>query len=270
MRTRGALAAIGLAAAVVAAHAQEPSFDVASVKVNTSGAAVSRISAPEKTGRFDATNAPLRVLILSAYRIAGFQLTGGPSWIDSLRVDIAARTAARATRDEIERMLRVLLAERFRLVVRRDTREMPVYALTVAREDKRLGPRLRATTADCAAAATGAPVPPATPGQLLCNTRMTPTSINAGSMSMTRLAATLTGIVGRRVTDDTQLSGTYDLQLAFTPELPPPAAAVPPSADADAPSIFTALQEQLGLRLTATRGPVDVLVIESVDRPTPD
>jgi uncharacterized protein (TIGR03435 family) len=271
MRTWAPLTAVWLAANFVTTYGQEPSFDVASVKVNTSGAAISRISAPTGTGRFDATNAALRTLILNAYGIAGFQLTGGPSWIDSMRVDIAARTMATATRDEIEHMLRALLAERFHLVVRRETREMPAYALVVARDDRRLGPRLNVTATDCAAAATaarGAAPPPSTSGQLLCNTRMTPTSVNAGGMSMARLAATLTGVVGRPVTDETHLTGVYDLQLAFTPEQPLPGA--PTAPDPDAPSIFTAVQEQLGLRLDATRGLVDVLVIESVEAPTPD
>ena len=268
MRRLPALVAILLAAQVAAAQGLEPSFDVASVKVNTSGAQISRMSAPSGTGRFEATNASVRALILLAYRLQGFQLTGGPSWIDSVRVDIAARAAApTATRDEIERMLRTLLAERFHLAVHSERREMPVYALVVARDDGRLGPRLQTSTTDCGAVGARDASPQSPSGQLLCTTRMSPTSINAGSMSMTRLAVTLSGIVGRLVTDDTRLTGTYDLQLTFAPERPLLGVTTPPPVDPDAPSIFAAVREQLGLRLDARRGMVDVVVIDRVDPP---
>jgi uncharacterized protein (TIGR03435 family) len=228
------------------------------------------MAAPTGTGRFEVTNAPVRMLILNAYGIPGFQLAGGPSWIETVRVDVIGRAAATVTRDEISRMVRGLLAERFNLAVHREQREMPVYTLVGAREDRRLGPRLQASTTDCATAtAPGAAAPQLPSGQLLCTTRMSPASINAGGMTMARLAQTLSGIVGRVVTDETKLAGTYDLQLAFTPEQPLPPGA-PPPADPDAPSIFAALQEQLGLRLESQRGPVEFLIIDSIERPTPD
>ena len=256
-----------LIAGIVTARGQEPAFEVASVRVNTSGAPVSRISAPDGTGRFETTNTSVRMLILNAYGIPGFQLAGGPSWIDSVHVDVLARGRAGATRAEISAMVRTLLAERFDLVVRRDRREMPVYALVVASDDRRLGPRIQASTTDCAAAAApGAPAPQTASGQLLCTTRMSPFTINAGGMTMARLAQSLSGIVDRVVTDETKLPGGYDLQLAFTPERPPPPGA-PPPADPDAPSIFAALQEQLGLKLDARRGMVEMLVIDRIDRP---
>jgi uncharacterized protein (TIGR03435 family) len=164
-------------------------------------------------------------------------------------------------------MVRGLLAERFNLAVHREQREMPVYSLVVARDDRRLGPSLHASTTDCASAtAAGGAAPQLPSGQLLCTTRMSPASINAGGITMARLAQTLSGIVGRVVTDETKLTGTYDLQLAFAPEQPPPPGA-PPPADPDAPSIFAALQEQLGLKLNTRRGLVDVLVIDRVDPP---
>ena len=265
MRTRALICATWVAAALGAAHGQEPSFEVASVKVNTSGGPISRMVAPTGTGRFEATNVPVRMLILNAYGIPGFQLAGGPPWIDSVRVDVAARAATSVTRDEISRMVRGLLAERFNLAVHREQRQMPVYSLVVARDDRRLGPRLHAATTDCAAVTAARGAAPQLPsGQLLCTTRMSPTSINAGGMTMARLAQTLSGIVGRVVTDETTLTGGYDFQLAFAPEQPLPPGA-PPSTDPDAPSIFAALQEQLGLKLNASRGMVEVLVIDRVD-----
>jgi uncharacterized protein (TIGR03435 family) len=254
-------------AAIATAHGQELAFEVASVKINTSEAPVSRMTAPDGTGRFEATNVPVRMLILNAYGIPGFQLAGGPSWIESLRVDVLARGAAGATRAEISAMVRTLLAERFNLVLRREPREMPVYALVVARDDRRLGPRMQASTTDCTASAKpGGPAPQTASGQLLCTTRMTPFTLNAGGMTMARLAQTLSGIVDRVVTDETKLQGGYDLQLSYTPERPPPPGA-PPPADPDAPSIFAALQEQLGLKLDARRGKVEMLVIDRIDQP---
>ena len=267
MRTRALICATCVAAGLGMVHGQEPSFEVASVRVNTSGSPISRMAAPTGTGRFEVTNAPVRMLILNAYGLPGFQLTGGPSWIDSVRVDVVARAATTVTRDEISRMVRGLLAERFNLAVHREQREMPVYSLVVARDDRRLGPRLHASTTDCAiATAAGGAAPQLPSGQLLCTTRMSPASINAGGMTMARLAQTLSGIVGRVVTDETTLLGTYDLQLTFAPEQPPPPGASTP-ANPDAPSIFAALQEQLGLKLNTRRGMVDVLVIDRVDPP---
>ena len=267
MRNRSLAGVLCVIAGIAAARGQEPAFEVASVKVNTSSAPVSRISAPEGTGRFETTNTSVRMLILNAYGIPAFQLAGGPSWLDSLHVDVLARGAAGATRAEISAMVRTLLAERFNLVVRRETREMPVYALIVARDDRRLGPRMQASTTNCAAAAApGAPAPQTASGQLLCTTRMSPFTINAGGMTMARLAQTVSGIVDRVVTDETKLPGGYDLQLSFTPERPPPPGA-PPPADPDAPSIFAALQEQLGLKLDARRGMVEILVIDRLDQP---
>ena len=266
MRVRALICAVCVAAGLSLVRGQEPSFDVVSVKVNTSGDPVSRMSAPAGTGRFEATNTGVRMLILNAYGIPDFQLVGGPSWIDSVHVDVTGIGPATATRDDIARMTRTLLAQRFNLVVHREQRQMPVYSLVVARADGRLGPGIQAATTNCAAATTkGAPAPQLPSGQLLCTTRMSPTTINAGGMTMARLAQQLSGVVGRVVTDETKLAGTYDLQLSFAPEraLPPGA----PPADPNLPSIFAALQEQLGLKLDATRGMVDVLVIDRIDPP---
>jgi uncharacterized protein (TIGR03435 family) len=268
MRAGVAFGVMWLAAGLVAVLAQEPSFEVAAIKINTSGSPVSRITAPAGTGRFDAVNAPVRLLILNAYGIPDFQLTGGPSWIDSLRVDIQARAAAAATRDDISRMLRALLAERFHLEAHREPREMPVYALVLARSDGRLGPRMRQSTTDCTAASVpGASTPQTASGQLLCGTRISPVSINAGAVSMARLAATLSGTLSRRVTDETGLAGVYDLQLTFRADQAPAGVAVAVPADPDAPSIFAALQEQLGLKLEPRRGAVEVFVIDRIERP---
>jgi uncharacterized protein (TIGR03435 family) len=250
MRTLAATAAAAwLASQAAGAQTPGPSFEVASVKANSSGQAVMRLAAPPGTGRLDATNVTARLLILNAYGLRDFQLAGAPPWTESERFDVAGRAAASATRDEISAMVRTLLAERFRLRTHRETRELPIYALVAAAPDKRLGPALKASAAET-------------------RTRISPTSITAVNMTMARLAVTLSGIVGRVVTDETGLAGGYDVELTFAPEGPLPPAA--PPADPDAPSIFTALREQLGLRLDGRRGPVEVLVIDEIERPTPD
>jgi uncharacterized protein (TIGR03435 family) len=238
-----------LAAHTVAAQTPSPAFEVASVKVNGSGQAVMRLTAPPGTGRFDATNVSTRILILNSHGLRDFQLAGAPAWTESERFDVAGRTDASATRDDISAMVRSLLADRFKLRTHRETREMPTYALVAATADKRPGPGLKLSTADT-------------------RTNISPTSISAVSMTMARLALTLSAVVGRVVTDDTGLQGAYDLELRFAREGPVPPGA--PPADPDAPSIFTALREQLGLRLEGRRGPVEVLVVDGIERPTPD
>jgi uncharacterized protein (TIGR03435 family) len=262
---------------VVATTAQTLSFDVASVKLNRSGAVITRIAAPRGSGRFDVTNGMLHTLILNAYGLQDFQLVDGPSWISNTRFDIAARTGAAATRDEMSAMLRTLLADRFHLVVHYEPRDMATFALTVARADGRLGPQLKPSTTDCVTATRpGAAGPPPTSptGQTLCGTTMTPNSLNAGNMTMARLATTLGGMVGRMVSDETGLPGSFDLQLTFTPDrgdIPLAAAGLPtPAIDPNAPSIFAALSEQLGLKLEPRRAAVDVLVIDRVELPAED
>jgi uncharacterized protein (TIGR03435 family) len=277
MRKFAGVLIAGVAAASMVAAEQAPSFDVASVKVNHSGGQTSRTGAALGTGRFDVTNATVYTLILNAYSLQDFQLAGGPSWIRDMRVDIAARTSATATREDISSMLQTLLSERFHLVTHRESREMPTYALVLARSDGRPASHLAESTTDCAAVTRSASLGPpraSASGQTLCGTTMTPGSLNAGSMSMPRLATSLAGIVGRMVKDETGLTGLYDLQLTFTPERgigPPPAGApVAPPPDPNAPSVFAALVEQLGLKLESKRAPVDMLVIDRVEVPSED
>ena len=137
---------------------------------------------------------------------------------------------------------------------------MPTYALVSASADRRRGPALRVSTLDCSTPET----------RSKCATRISPRSITATGMTMARLALTLSAVVGRVVADDTGIDGGYDFELTFAPEGPLPPGATPQPQDADAPGIFTALREQLGLRLDGRRSPVEVLVIDRVERPSPD
>lgn len=265
------------------------SFEAASVKPNKSGSGQVSIGI-QPGGRFNAVNVPLRLLIRNAYQLQDFQLVGGPGWMTSDRFDIVAKAdpaslpplpAPPGTAGPFQIMLRNLMADRFKLKVHKETREMPVYALQLARPDGKLGPQLRPATVDCAALAGrgrgGPPPAPPAPGERpACGMRIGPGVMSGGGFPLSQLATALSQFVQRVVIDRTGLTGNFDLDLAWTPDQIPQAppggapAGAPPSAPLDGPSIFTALQEQLGLKLESVRGPVEVLVIDSVEQPTED
>ena len=266
-----------------AALAQTPAFEVSSVKPNTSGARNSSSSTLPGGRGFRATNVTLRQLILSAYRLRPLQLLGGPSWLDSERFDIDARAPENGPSDQVLNMLRAMLADRFKLVVHNETKDQPIYALVLARADKTLGPQLKSSTVDCSpgslaragggGAGVGAPAAPVVSQPISCGTNTNVSNaggiMKAGARSMSDLATTLASFVAdRMVVDQTGLSGIFDLELRWTPDNLQPAAPDPAAATPDAPSIFAALQEQLGLKLESRRGPVEFLVIDSVERPT--
>ena len=250
------------------------SFEVASVKPNKSGETTSFLTA-KPGGNFAVGNMTLRGLIMYAYGIQGFQLVGAPDWVATERFDITAKAAANVPPTPIGQlspealMLRSLLEDRFRLSAHRETRDLPIYALVLARADGRLGPRLRQTTSDyCAKLREAAGKPGATPaptGSPVCGMRPggSGNEITAGAVPMNELARLLNVVAARTVVDRTGLNGVWDFDLQWSP----PNA---PNADPDRPSIFTALPEQLGLRLDATTGPVEVLVIDRLERLVPD
>jgi uncharacterized protein (TIGR03435 family) len=254
----------------------ELAFDVASVKPNVSGDLRVTLQAMPG-GRFIATNAPLRTLIREAYALQGSQLSGGPGWLDSDRFDIVAKSERNPTPLQMRMMLRPLLAERFRLSVHTETRELPLYALVLARTDGKLGPHLRPTGADCSQAPEwlGTGPPPLRSQDAPCR------SAGPGSggamrfrgITLDAFAMFLATPVRRPVIDRTGLSGDFDVELDMTAELgpPPPPPGMPDAVDrSSAASIFTIVQEQLGLRLDARREPVDVLVIDRVERLVPN
>jgi uncharacterized protein (TIGR03435 family) len=261
-----------------------PAFAVATIKYNRSGDAA-RGMRLQPGGRIVVTNQPLRQLIVFAYSLQPQQLVGGPAWIDSDRFDITAQaegsispTPPGGPPGPAQLMMQRLLAERFGLVVRTESRELPVYALTVARPDGRLGARIRPADRDCLALMTQAPggVPVQAPrlpdGRPACGvTRDGTGKVMAGGTTMSMLAISmLTGPAGRIVVDRTGLTGAYDFDLEFAIEPAPGAAPAPDAATAvtDRPGLFTALEEQLGLRLQPTRTPIDVTVIDRVTPPT--
>ncbi|MGH9140148.1 MAG: TIGR03435 family protein [Vicinamibacterales bacterium] len=251
-----------------------PEFEVASVKPNESGDR--RVSIEVSPGgRFRATNAPLRSLIRIAYQLQDVQLAGGPKWLDDERFDIVAKGDGSPAPDQIRLMLQSLLAERFKLTLRRETRDLPLYALVMARKDGRWGPKLRRADADCTQAASRldglAPPGPPDPAAPCGYVGPDPGGgIRFRGVSVQAIAKFLATPVHRPVLDRTGLSGYFDVDLELTTELgpPPPPPGLPDRFDrSSAPSIFTALPEQLGLKLDSQRGPVDVFVIDRAEHP---
>ena len=266
------------AAQSAAAEAQKlPAFDVASVKPNTSGDG-RVLMMPQPGGRLNLVNVPLRLLIRNAYRLQDFQIVGGPDWLNTARFDIVAKAeGGNPSQDELQLMLRSLLADRFKLVVRSEKREMPIYALVPARSDGKLGTQLRTSDADCSGPAS-APAGPPAPGQMpRCGFMVGFGNLKARGSTLAALASTLSTFAGRVVIDRTALDGGYDIDLTWTPDQIPraqggdqPVQVNGTTIDPNGPSLFTALQEQLGLKLESTKGPVDVLVVDRAERPTED
>jgi uncharacterized protein (TIGR03435 family) len=268
-----------------AATAPRQAFDVTTVKPNKSGEM--RVSMRIIPGNgYEAFNVTLGAMIRMAYRLQDFQIIGAPAWVDQDRFDIVGKVPAGEPLD-IQPRMQSLLAERFNLKARADTREAPIYALVVANQHGKLGAKLTPSSVDCAALARGrgnAPTPtqPMQPGMRPeCGIINGPGKVMGGGTTMAQLANTLSQFAGRTVIDRTGLIGAFDFELEFTPDPGlrgrgpggglPPAAPAPGSdraVDPNAVSIFTAVQEQLGLKLDSQRGPVPVLVIESVSQPT--
>jgi uncharacterized protein (TIGR03435 family) len=273
------LAGISLTSGVLAQQpaSPRPTFEVATIKrtVSVSDGSFVRV---QPGGRLSVGNNSLWNIIRNAYRVQGFQIVGGPDWINSERWEIVAKAEGDPPPDQLMAMLQNLLADRFKLVIRREMRDSPIYALVMARPDGRLGPQLHASSTDCAALIAAArasgntrlPAPPG--GGPLCGTRQNRGIMETNATTMADLARNLSTVAGRSIVDKTGLTGNFDLKLTWTAETParaPGAAAGGPTAE-DTVSLFTAIQEQLGLKLDPQHGHVDTLVIDSAERPVED
>lgn len=249
----GALAALAFGA--LWAQQARPSFDVTSVKPNKSVDRKFGI-VPSPGGRVRATNSTLKQLINVAYQMPDFRISGNAGWMNSDRFDIEAKAAGDPPREQLLLMLQSLLADRFKLVVHRETRELPTYDLRV---DKG-GPKLK--EGKCV----GQPGPANPCGGFNASAWGHFVGKAAG---MGQLIQFLSTLQSRAVVDKTGLTGEYDMELTWTPEELPTLPADPDQArpDPNGPSIFTALQEQLGLRLEPSKGPVEMLVIDSAEKP---
>lgn len=262
-----------------ATDAPLPSFEVASIKENHSGV-LSRLFQFPGPGRFSTLNMPVKDMIEYAYNIKPFQISGGGGgWIDSRGYDIEAKVDDALVpelqklprdqrQDQFRLMLRSLLADRFKLSLSHETKELPVYALVVAKG----GPKLTPTT--FTPPAPDAPKP-SSPPQNGPHLLMGPGKISAVAQPISGLADLLgrePDLGGRLVVDQTGIKGNYDFTVEFTQETPFPNAPLPagnsaPGADSSSLSIFTAIQEQLGLKLESTKGSVETYVIVHIEEP---
>lgn len=259
--TASAIAMVLVSSVAFSQAAQDPAFDVASVKPNLSGEAAVRVN--NEGNRFTAINAPLILLVRLAFAVPEYRIVNAPDWIRTERFDLSASTGTAVNREQQNAMLRTLLRERFKLATRAEVRELPIYALVRDRPDGVLGPNLRPSSTNCpallAAARTGIPLPAA--NRILCGVQRRPGGVSVGGMSMGEVAAQLLSAeAGRLVIDRTGLDGAFDFDLEFATG----------GAPLEAVPIVTALREQLGLRLEPQRGAVDVLVVDHIERPVAD
>jgi uncharacterized protein (TIGR03435 family) len=240
------LAMIFLFLTLAAPQKPASKFEVASIKLNNTGDGSSTIRA--QPGGWTAVNVTVMQIVRSAFQVQEFQMYGQPSWFSSQRYDIEAKAPSGVAIDKAEvwqPMVHALLAERFDLVYHKEIRELPVYALVAAKGGHKLK---KADPKTCVQ-------PPEGPcGGFNASSRQ----IMGDHVSMDAFAVRLGRSMGRIVMNKTDVEGIFDLLLQWTPE----------GQDGDNPSIYTALQEQLGLRLESTKGPVEVFVIDRVERPS--
>jgi uncharacterized protein (TIGR03435 family) len=257
------MALAALAAGAQASPEAAPAFEVASIKPHVFGPS-GRCGPVSISGpRVVVPCASLRSLIMRAYAVKFYQVAGGPSWLHETgdtAYDIVATApgADPPSLDQVNLMLRALLATRFQVKAHRETRELPVYALVVAKD----GPKMKESAVDA---------------KTSVSFRMggMQGSIASPKESMAQFALALSNEVNRPVLDQTGLTSAYELKLEWTrdqPQLIPGVSAPPPSAAPEAefhsPSIFTALQEQLGLKLEARKSPIEVVVVDRAERPS--
>jgi bla regulator protein blaR1 len=267
------IASFLLAAGIACAQTQ-PKFEVASVKPSNSADRRMFFNV-QPGGRVTVSNCTVKRLIQDAYGIKDFQIAGGPGWIGSDIFDITAKAEGSGTNfDQIKLMLQSLLAERFQLVLRRDTKEMPVYALVV---DKN-GPKFKAASESDPNIIDLSQRPDlAGAGARHRFTIIRRGRLTAQGTNMTMVTSQLSDFLGRPVVDKTALTGTYDLKLEWVPDenqvamfqtMGVPEGFGAPPRDWQGPSLFAALQEQLGLKLESQKGPVEIFTIERIERPS--
>lgn len=288
-------------ALTIPARAQSSSFEVASVKPsdpNPTGPLGGTPFVLPALGRLTAQNVTLRILVMAAYQKQPFEIVGGPEWQNADKFDINAKAAdASPTTDQMLGMLQTLLGDRFKLKLHTETREVPIYALVLARNDRRLGPKLKPSTDNCpdfkvqqqqqleAIAKNGLQGLAASvmkPGETRpCAFGSYPAGpgligVKASGQALSTLALVLTQLAGRPVVDKTGLTGLYDFEMTIDLQTIARIYAelginmpLPPGLP-EGPSLMTLLQEDLGLKLDSQRGPGDVLVIDSAERPTAD
>lgn len=261
--------------------AAQPAFEAASIKQNTGPANGTGTVRILPGGRLRAENALVRAIIQNAHDVKPFEIVGGPAWIDSARYDIEAKPAGETSEREARLMTQTLLEERFQLRTHRETREASVYTLSAAKSGVRLpAPKegdCLGTAADqpqTPASSSGKPLPPC--GRLMALIQIPNARLTGARVQMADLTRVLTNLLWRPVIDRTGYTAQFEVSLEFAaddaigllsgpyrPDAIPPAPKEPGGV-----SIFTAVQEQLGLKLESGKGPVEVLVIDRIERPS--
>jgi uncharacterized protein (TIGR03435 family) len=266
------------ASGLIAQTDARPQFEVASIKPAAPDARGMGVRF-SPGGRVNITNMPLKELIVIAWRIQPFQISGGPPWLESAHFDISAKPETKPKQSELPLLLQSLLEDRFQLAFHRENKEMPIYGLVLARKDGKLGPNLvESKEGTCTQPDPTRPPPPPAPGQpppRICGGMMMGLSrLNAVGVPVANLAPMLSRMLGRTVVDQTGLTGKFDISMEWVPDetqalqLPPDAPRPPPPSDPSGPSLFTALHEQLGLKLESQKGPVEMFVIERAEKPS--
>jgi uncharacterized protein (TIGR03435 family) len=242
MTPRSPKCALTLLLTALALQAQTASFEVASIKPNNSGSG--RSSSDTGPGRVTDSNVTIASEIQGAFGIMDFQISGAPGWVMSDKYDIQAITGTSKdlTDQELQPYFQALLADRCHLRYHRETKELPLYSMVPAKG----GLKMTVHTG-------------AGDGSTHITNGAGKTVVNATGISMNGLAGTLGGKLHRVVIDKTGLTDKYDIKLEWAPET---------ADDSGEPSLFTALQEQLGLKLESTKGPVEIIVIDSIEKPT--
>ena len=233
---------------------QEPlrevlAFEVATIKPSAPG--VGSSSTNSTNGLLQITYQTLRSIIQYAYNVRDFQISGGPGWMGSDRYDVVAKPEKGAHDQQMKQMLQTLLSDRFQLRFHRETREGTVYALFVGKNGLRLQPAKESNSSSI------------TSGR---NSTTGLSTLSGKRASLDEIAASLSARLGRPVFDKTGLTDKFDFELSWVPDLTTSGTGAP-SLAVSGPSLLTAVQEQLGLRLESQKGPIEILVIDQVSRP---
>ena len=274
------LSSLSTTLSVGQSQAKKPAFEVGSVKPNRSGDLRARMEI-QPGGRFTATNVSLQMLITNAYQLFNYQIVKAPDWVEKDRWDVTAKAEEGTIRPSVARsigvpsetqvLLQALIEDRFKLKTHKETRELAVYNLVVTKGSAKMKlsanqtPPTPQENADIPRPYWGGGIPHG-------NVMQGPSNIHATGITVAELARSLSLALGRQVLDRTMLKGQFDISLEWTPDISQPMDIYDPTQPfpryAGAPSIYTAIEEGAGLRLVSAKGPVEVLVFDSVHAPT--
>jgi uncharacterized protein (TIGR03435 family) len=268
---------VAVACAQLLAQGPPASFEAVSIKPQTGQPPL--VGGPSSPDRFEDPDTDLLFLIRYAYDLFEYQVVGGPGWVRSKRWQVSAKASAPARGPAMRALVRRMLEDRFALKTHMDMRELPIYNLVLARTDGQLGPKIKRSTIDCMPFLTGqrpmaesprepeSGMPACSVGGSLSKDGLLTPRLNGQPLS--GLVRNLEASLQRRVVDRTGLQGNFDISLGYVDDnlLAQSSLRAAAPASSEGPSLMTALQEQLGMRLESARGPVEVLVIDSVSEP---